>query len=198
MPDDDNPFPALIRRVRAGDEEAAAELVRTYEPAIRRAVRVRLGDTRLERAFDSQDICQSVLASFFVRASLGQYDLDRPDQLLRLLATMARNKLTDAVDHQRAARRDNRRTEDTGSAVIDPPDPTGTPSEQVAVKDLLAEVDRRLTPEERRLSDLRRRGLDWNEIAAEVGGQAEANRKRYLRALDRVAADLGLAPGDDP
>jgi hypothetical protein len=32
-------FEALIRRVRAWDQEAAAELVRRYEPAIRRAVR---------------------------------------------------------------------------------------------------------------------------------------------------------------
>ena len=39
-------FQALLRRVRAGDQEAAAELVRQYEGEIRRAVRLRL-DTRL-------------------------------------------------------------------------------------------------------------------------------------------------------
>ena len=69
-------------------KQAAAELVRHYEPAIRRAVRVRLVDTRLNRLLDSMDICQSVMASFFVRAALGQYELNTPDQLLRLLATM--------------------------------------------------------------------------------------------------------------
>ncbi len=197
MPDDDNRFAELIRRVRAGDEDAATELVRAYEPAVRRAVRLRLGDTRLARAFDSQDVCQSVLASFFVRASLGQYDLDRPDQLLRLLAAMARNKLTDQIDRQRAARRDNRRTTDPGSAAIDPADPAASPSEQVAAKDLAEEVRRRLTPDERVLADLRGRGLEWAEVAAEVGGNAEAHRKHYLRALDRVAAELGLAAGED-
>src|SRR3954465_1156045 len=91
-------FQALIRRVRAGDEAAAAALVRTYEPAIRRAARVRLVDSRLRRLFDSMDICQSVLASFFVRAALGQYELDRPEQLLRLLVDMSRKKF---VDHAR-------------------------------------------------------------------------------------------------
>ena len=40
-------FDELIRRVRAGDPDAAAELVRNYEPAIRRAVRFRLADARL-------------------------------------------------------------------------------------------------------------------------------------------------------
>src|SRR5207253_5181912 len=82
---DVNPFRDLIRRVRAGDEAAAAELVQHYEPYIRRAVRVRLVDPRLKRLVDSVDVCQSVLASFFVRAALGQYDLETPEQLLKLL-----------------------------------------------------------------------------------------------------------------
>ena len=46
-------FEELIRRVRAWDQEAAAELVRRYEPAIRRAARIRLVDSRLRRLFDS-------------------------------------------------------------------------------------------------------------------------------------------------
>src|SRR6266404_4654229 len=97
-----NDFHDLIRQVRAGDDAEAAELVRRYEPAIRRAVRIRLGDTRLARAFDSMDVCQSVMASFFVRAALGQYELDAPEQLLKLLATMARNKLADHARQQQA------------------------------------------------------------------------------------------------
>jgi RNA polymerase sigma-70 factor (ECF subfamily) len=40
-------FPDLIRRVRDGDQDAAAELVKHYEPYIRRAVRFRLADARL-------------------------------------------------------------------------------------------------------------------------------------------------------
>ncbi len=90
-------FQTLIARVRSGDEQAAAELVRLYEPAIRRAARVRLLDTRLNRLLDSMDICQSVMASFFVRTALGQYELETPDQLLKLLATMTRNKLANQV-----------------------------------------------------------------------------------------------------
>ena len=72
-------FEELIRRVRAWDQDAATELVRRYEPAIRRAVRFRLADARLGGLFDSMDICQSVLGSFFVRAAWGQYDLETPE-----------------------------------------------------------------------------------------------------------------------
>ena len=37
-------FEELLRRVRAGDQAAARELVQRYEPTIRRAVRFRLSD----------------------------------------------------------------------------------------------------------------------------------------------------------
>src|SRR5262245_28986230 len=95
-----NAFTESMRRIRAGDEQAAAELVRQYEPLIRRAVRLRLEDQRLRRVFDSMDICQSVLASFFVRSAAGQYDLEQPEQLLNLLVRMARNKLASAARGQ--------------------------------------------------------------------------------------------------
>jgi RNA polymerase sigma-70 factor (ECF subfamily) len=185
-------FHDLIRRVRAGDESAAAELVRRYEPAIRRAVRIRLADTRLARAFDSMDVCQSVLASFFVRAALGQYELDAPEQLLKLLATMARHKLADQVDRERAECRDNRRVEEGGAETREVVSAAGSPSRQVAARELLEEVRRRLSPEERRLLELRDQGLDWAAIAARHGGSPEALRKRLARATERVARELGL------
>src|SRR5262249_4045474 len=97
-------FEDLIRRVRTGEEEAAAELVRLYEPASRRVVRVPLRDPRLRRVLDSTDICQSVLATFFVRANLGQYELDTPEQLLRLLASIARHKVTNQAHRHQADR----------------------------------------------------------------------------------------------
>jgi hypothetical protein len=68
---------ALFRRVRAWDQETAAELVCRSETAIRRAVRFRLADARPGNLLDSLDICQSVLRSLFVRAARSQYDLER-------------------------------------------------------------------------------------------------------------------------
>ena len=104
--DDDRSFLELIRRVRAGDEAAALDLVRRYEPAVRRVVRLQLRDPRLRRILDSMDVCQSVMASFFLRAATGQYDLDRPAQLLALLAVMARNKLASKARVAYVARRE--------------------------------------------------------------------------------------------
>jgi RNA polymerase sigma-70 factor (ECF subfamily) len=184
-------FQELIRRVRAGDEEAAAQLVRSYEPAIRRAARVRLVDTRLQRLFDSMDISQSVFASFFIRAALGQYELEKPEQLLKLLVAMSRKKLADYVREQGAGRRDYRR--DRGSSPIRQLPAAGDdPGRQVAARELFQEFRSRLSEDERWLADRRALGRGWDQIATEAGGSAEALRKKLTRALDRVAHELGL------
>ena len=187
----------LFQRVRCGDGEAAAELVRRYEPAIRRRVRVwlRLQDPRLRRVFDSMDICQSVLASFFLRAAAGQYDLEEPGQLIALLFRMAQHKLAHQVARQQAARRDVRRHQGDSSEASEATDPAASPSSQVAGRELLEEFRRRLDAEERRLADLRADGREWADIARELGGSAEGRRKQLARAVDRVAQQLGLDNG---
>ena len=188
---EDHSFPDLIRRVRAGDQAAAAELVRHYEPAVRRVVRLQLRDSRMRRFLDSMDICQDVLASFFIRAASGQYDLDRPTQLLRLLAVMARNKLVSQSRTYYVARRESPGPA-ADAALAELETPETNPSGRLAWKDLLQEVRRRLTEDERRLADRRADGREWADIAAEVGGNPEALRKRLARALDRVSDQLGL------
>jgi RNA polymerase sigma-70 factor (ECF subfamily) len=185
-------FRVLIERVRSKDQAAATELVRRYEPTIRRVARVRLVSARLHNALESMDICQSVFGSFFVRAGLGQYDLETPEELLRLLVSMSRKKVIDHVRRQCAARRDFRRMQ------AEPPDelqcvsPDPTPSQQVAADELLREFRRRMSPEERYLAEQRALGRDWAQIAAEKGGSAEALRKQLTRAIDRVSLELGL------
>lgn len=190
-------FSDLIQRVRSGDEAAVAELIKTYEPAIRREIRLRLNDPRLFRLFDSMDIVQSVLGSFFVRAAAGQYDLDNPAQLGKLLVAMARRKLAFQVRQQRAQRRDHRRVAE-GSFHQEQLIARGdSPSQVVAGQELLQEFRKRLTEEERRLADLRALGQEWTAIAAQLGGTAEGRRKQLIRAIDRVAQELGLDEVND-
>src|SRR6516165_9891554 len=145
-----NPFSDFITKIRAGDEDAARELVLRFEKLIRCEVRVRLTDPSLYRIFDSMDICQSVLTSFFVRAALGQYKLDNPEDLVRLLIGMARRKLAFHARKQRAQRRDHRRTQgststETVAAVGD------SPIKLIANREILAKFRQRLTEEERLL-----------------------------------------------
>jgi RNA polymerase sigma-70 factor (ECF subfamily) len=189
---EDESFVDLVRKVRAGDADASAELVRRYEPAIRIVVRGRLTDPGLRRLLDSMDICQSVFANFFVRATAGEFELDRPERLIHLLATMARNRVTDHALQQRAARRDYRRIEripDDGARFVD----TGpSPSDEVSGKELLEAFRSKLSAQERYLADERSRGRPWAEIAAEIGGKADALRVQLVRAVDRVMRELRL------
>jgi RNA polymerase sigma-70 factor (ECF subfamily) len=188
-------FAGLMGRIRAGDPEAAAELVRHFEAEIRLEVRtwLRLRDPRLRRVFDSMDVCQSVLASFFLRAAAGAYDLEQPAQLVGLLVSMARNKLRDQVKHHQRERRDIRRTQPTGPEHERKSGPDQSPSQLVAGKELLNQFRRRLSEEEKRLADLRTEGQDWAAIAAALGGTPDGRRKQWTRVVDRVAGELGLA-----
>jgi RNA polymerase sigma-70 factor (ECF subfamily) len=188
----DDSFQAMLRRVRSGDEDAAAEVVRRYEPALRRLIRMRLTDPHLTRLLDSMDICQSVLANFFVRMAAGQFELNTPDQLLKLLSVMARNRLFDHAAKQKAGRRDARRQSDDPDALERVPTTDPSPSQAAAARDLLERLRASMSEEERYLADQRGLGRGWADIAREMGGSPEALRKRLARAVDRAARALGL------
>ncbi len=192
---DEERFSALIQRLRAGEPEAAEELVQLYESEIRLEVRLRLRmkDARLHRLFDSVDIVQSVLGSFFVRVALGQYELDDPARLRGLLIEMARRKLAEAARTQHRARRDVRRVQGTPIEAGEVTDRSPDPGRVAEARDLLQEVNDRLTEEERTLANMRSQGHGWAAIANSLGGTADSRRKQHVRALNRVAKELGLA-----
>jgi RNA polymerase sigma-70 factor (ECF subfamily) len=188
MPTDD--FAQWMARVRAGDPAAAEELVRRYERAVRVAVRVRLTDPALRRLFDSADICQSVLRSFFVRAAAGQFDLNEPNDLIGLLVRMAQNKFGELARFHRRQRRDVRRAAADKLPEVAQPGPG--PRRRAEGREALGELLERLGPEERELAQRRALGQTWAEIAADMGGTPQGHRMRLSRAIDRLAPELGL------
>lgn len=190
------PFADFVARIRAGDAQAAVELVRQYEPFIRREIRMNLQDRRLNRVFDSMDVCQSVLASFFVHTAAGAYDLDDPQQLLGLLVKMARNKLASAARKQYRQQRDARRTAADGDAVERAAADAPSPSRQVAGRELLDQFRARLTDEERAIAALRADGVPWADVADRLGGTAQGRRMQLARAVERVEQELGLDDTD--
>ena len=189
---DQNSFVTLIERLRQGDNDAARSLLAKYETVLRRIVAVRLLDRRLRGAADSEDICQSVLGSFFVRLRLGQYEIADESDLLRLLATMVRNKV---------ASKKRRRTLEKREAVLAylrkriEENKTGSepsPSEWLTYVELVRKAEELLSPEERALISLRKQGIGWFEIGTRLGEDPECLRKRMARAMDLVIDQLGL------
>lgn len=185
-------FQNLLQRIRNREEDAAAELIHLYEPQIRRIIRVRLTDQKLRRQIDSLDICQSVLGNFFARAALGQYDLQSPEELIKLLARMARNRLIDKVSELQAAKRDVRRVEGGAIEDIQLGGFDATASRIASGRELLDLVRSRLSPDELQIAELRSQNHSWAEIADKLGGKPDAVRVKLSRALDRVTKELKL------
>jgi RNA polymerase sigma factor (sigma-70 family) len=186
-------FADFLSRIRAGDEAAARELVRRFEPLIRREVRLRIGDGRLNRSFDSQDVSQSVLASFFARAASGEYQLDRPEQLGRLLMTMARNRMISRTRRECRMVRDVRRVLAEPKVLDLISDRKPSPSEIVSRKEQLDRLKAALTSNENQILELRELGCTWDEIATRLGGSGQARRMQWSRGLARVEQHSGGA-----
>lgn len=185
-------FQAFIERIRKGDSSAAEELVRLYEPIVRRQVRMQMVDSRLSRLYDSVDFSQAVMASFFLRGS--EFELQEPKDLVRLLVTMARNKLASSARRVLAQKRDGQRRDVDAPLLNQVADGSDTPSRIVSMLELIAEAKKKLTPEEQQLVDLRNDGKSWDEIATELGGTAQARRMQLARAMERVTESLGMEP----
>ena len=165
----DSEFRDLMARTRAGDEEAARECVRLYEPEIRRAARMRLNDQRLRRIMDSMDISQSVFGRFFRVATEGSLELETPVQMLALLVTMTRNRVIDLHRRETAQRRNGK-----PFAGARPPADVAEIAADGAGPGTAAAA----------------RGESWKEIAAALGKPEDQLRKKLARALERVRLAL--------
>jgi DNA-directed RNA polymerase specialized sigma24 family protein len=180
-------FSEFFERVRGGDADAACVIVRRYESAIRVAVRSRLLDPALKSQFDSMDVCQSVLISFFIRAAAGAFDLREPRQLVALLMKMAQNKLAVQARNQHRRRRDVRRVRVSAYDLERLASPAPDPIRNAAGKELLDRALGMMSPKIRGMAEQRMRGESWSTIASQFGGSPDARRKQYERAVARIA-----------
>jgi DNA-directed RNA polymerase specialized sigma24 family protein len=186
-------FRDLIRRVQAGDPQAARELVRGYEWAIRLQVRVCLTQPDLRRLLDSMDIVQLVWASFFPGAAAGQFELEDPKKLLNLLITLARHKLLDQAKGLRRKRRGGGHAADSTPAEGELVDPHPGHEQATDQRDFLQEFRKNLSGQEQYLWDQRLLGRSWVDLAAELGADPDALRIRFNRALEQVSRQMKLA-----
>jgi RNA polymerase sigma factor (sigma-70 family) len=175
-------FEALIERVRAGDAEACETLVREYNGVILREARLRLG-SQYSSFLDAEDVVQSVLRSFLLRAREGRFCLSSPAQLVGLLTLMARNKAFTAL--RRESRRKISVSDENPADLASRRTPC---DEQVSNWELIGIYRQRMKPDEWQLLQWRLDGDSWPDIAQRAGQSPGALRKRLQRALDRLRA----------
>jgi RNA polymerase sigma factor (sigma-70 family) len=191
MPDTN--FRDMMERARGGDREAAARLVSQYEPEIRRAIRIRTVEPRLQRFLDSADICQSVMRRFLGALRAAEVPSEDPRQLLAWLVRVARNRMNLALRRLRVIQQHlEQAARDAAERTEADADPDHFLDAELANRELLDLVLHRLTPEERHIADSYANGASWDDLARELGCGKEALRKRFMRALQRVVAELGL------
>jgi DNA-directed RNA polymerase specialized sigma24 family protein len=179
-------FSELIRLVRVGDEDAAARLANEFEPFIRRFVRfqmrTRSNHERLRPELDSADICQSVFKSLFVGLRAGRFELNRPEQLAKLLSAMARFKVATKARRLSVTLREVLEVD----APRDRADVGPGPEKLVGDRDALETIVKLFEGDELELLVRRLDDQPWSAIAEAVGGSADSLRKKLARALERV------------
>jgi RNA polymerase sigma-70 factor (ECF subfamily) len=184
---------SLLRRYRAGCQDAATQLYLRYARRLAALARVECGPD-LNRRIDAEDIVQSVFGSFFRGVSQGDYDVPAGEELWRLFCVIALNKIRAQGTYHRAAKRDVRRTtggEGLHRAQVSPAhDETAFAFLEVTIQEALG----RLPPLHRTMLELRTEGYEVLEIARETG-RAKRTVERILQEGRETLRGL-LAEGD--
>lgn len=176
-----------VRRAQAGDKEAAAELVSSYEGPVRAVIRRRLG-ADLRQRVDTDDIFQSTIYASLEELSGFRYRGEKA--FVAWLATVAERRIVTAARRHRAAKRDVRR-EHPGAEADDMVGGHTSPTEGA----LRAEVTENIRRAVDRLPSLERRavelhayeGLGFAALAQRLGlTDKHAARRLFQRALKRM------------
>ncbi len=177
-------FGDLLRRAREGSDEAAWELVESYGPHVLRAIRRTLG-REIRGKFDSEDFAQAVWASFF--SSPDQLDgVVEPQQLVGLLARMARNKVIDEmrrrIQTQKYSVRRERALGDVEQAGGRLKSREPTPSQFAMARERWMGILESQPERHRRIIRLRLMGKTNRSIAQQLG----LSERTVQRVLDRL------------
>jgi RNA polymerase sigma factor (sigma-70 family) len=157
---------------RSGDEAAARQLVDRYADRLTALARKRISE-RLASRIDPEDITQSVFRTFFLRAREGQFQVQGPDDLCKLLTRITIHKTLRQVAYHKRARRDpgqETAQQDSGEAllqIICATEPT--PQEAAVFLDELEHFLAEFRPEDQQILALRMEGYTNAEIANKLG-----------------------------
>ena len=195
--EDVDDLPGFLARIRAGDQEAARELLARYEAEVRLVVRRQLPKL-LRSRFDSIDFLQSVWGSFFRRVQAGPADFEDARHLVAFLAKAAKNKVIDEYRRAASRKQDMRREEPLaagdGGRGLDLPDGGDSPSDLAEAHEAFDRL-RDLMPEGRRaILDLKAGGLSSREVGARLG----LSERTVQRVIDDLRQRVQDGRGDGP
>jgi RNA polymerase sigma-70 factor (ECF subfamily) len=181
----------LLRRLGSGDEAAAGEVFRAFEPYLRQVIRRRL-PAQARARFDSRDVLQSVWADLLPGLRDGRWRFADAAQLRAFLTRVVQNRL---FDRARRALRQAAREEPLADLPAEPAAQQGRPSEHAQAVATWEHLLASCPPEHQDVLRLRRSGMKYHEVAAAVG-MHEGSVRRVVRELARRVAFVPPAPGE--
>jgi RNA polymerase sigma-70 factor (ECF subfamily) len=186
----DDSFAGLIRRLEAGDPEAAAVVFDRYVRRLIGLARRQL-DARLRTKVDEEDVAQSVFRSFFRRQAADPFDIASEDALWALLAEITMRKCGRWNRHFLAGKRSVGREAPPPApddSIVDEPIDAGEPSpaDVAILAETVEELLRGLDERERLICEMRLHGYQVQEIAARAG----CTERTVLRKLKHVKSRL--------
>jgi RNA polymerase sigma factor (sigma-70 family) len=176
----------FLKRIQAGDDGAARELLQRFEAEVRLVV-LRQLPRLLRSRFDSLDFLQSVWGSFFRRMRTAPTEFEDSRHLVAFLARAAKNKVIDEYRRAGSRKNDMHREEPlwaNGRRPRDLPDAIDSPSEVAQAHEAFGRL-RELVPEEKRtIVEMKAEGLSSKEIGERLG-ISERTVQRVLEDLRR-------------
>lgn len=177
-----DPVDVLLAKLSTGDEAAAEQVFRTYEPFLRMVIRRQLSP-RLQAKFDSVDVVQSLWADLVEGFRRRQWHFENAHQLRAFLITAARNRFNDRYRrHRRSLEREQQFFGNGQQEPFVSDDPS--PSEMVQAADAWENLLKLCPPEHRKLLELKRQGATLADLVTETGLH-EGSIRRILRLLAR-------------
>lgn len=181
---------SLLRRFRAGSQDAATALYLRYAERLNRLAE-REVSADLARRLDSDDIVQSVFRTFFRRAAGGQYEVADREDLWKLLLVMALNKIRTNGSFHRAAKRSASKTISMDGEVAPQDLPKNQQEAFQVLKLTVEEVVASLPEEHRDIVWARIEGLEFDEIVHKTG-RAKRTVERILQGFrQKLMSSLG-------
>ena len=170
-------------------DAAFSELLRLVGIYVRAGMGRALRDRR-----ESLDVCQSVAKSFVDDMAAGKLQFDNEAAVAGYLQKVVKSKLAELAREDRAQKRG-------GGLAPQALHESGIEADDASALDRLAQDEQwqrvmdALSDHERALIALRRRGLEWPQIAEQLGRDPAALRQQFSRLQKRVTDDL-RAHGD--
>jgi RNA polymerase sigma factor (sigma-70 family) len=181
-----DPLDTLLDKLCTGDDAAAEQVFRAYEPYLRIVVR-RMLPLQMRSKFDSIDVVQSVWADVLRGFRDGGWRFNSSAQLRAFLVKVTRNRFIDRARQNRAAVEHQQSFEASRAEETVPAD-TDAPSEVAQADELWERMLTLCPPQHRELLRLKRQGCSLAEIAAQTGLHESSVRRILYDLARRLAA----------